>query len=141
MNDFEPLEAVVKFETLVRGVGWWIPENLDSNTMRWLNAWLGPHWIFVSQGKNIAIVREGGLVYQGSLSDFKDSPAALNHQVEMKMLSDGSGFGEYLFEMAMDLTRMLQTSITPALPNDDIQKRVQIFFQYHQLKIAEWLGE
>ena len=141
MKDFETLEAVVKFETLVRGAGWWIPEKPDMNTLRWLNAWLGPHWILVQQGKGIAIFREGGIVYQGSLSAFGDSQAAINHRVDMKMLSDGSGFAEYLFEMAMDLAQTLQTSITTSLSSEEIQRRVRTFFQYHQLKATEWLGE
>lgn len=135
MDNFESIIGIVKMDTLIRGIGWWIPENPDVNILLWLNAWLGPHWIFVPQGDGIMIQTAGGLVYQGRFRDFPYSDFALNHKVEMKSLGD---FGAYLQEMSMDLMQVLQNWITPSSPAPEIQKRVQTFFEFHRAKAASW---
>jgi|GEM_PF-6267500 len=121
MDNFESIVGIVKIETFIRGIGWWIPENPDINIILWLNAWLGPHWIFLPQGDGpqgdgILIKTAGGLVYQGRFCDFPNSEFALNHIVEMNHAGDDSYFGDYLREISMDLMQTLQGWITPSLP-------------------------
>ena len=140
MDNFESVVVcTVKFETLLRGIGFWIPENPDIYLLQWINVWMGPHWILVPQGDGIMIQREGYLVYEGRFRDFPNSEAALNHQVDLKML-DGHK-SAYFYEIATDFTRTLQGWITPSLPAPEIHKRVQKFFEFYKAKASSWSPE
>ena len=139
MKNFEPIEAIIKFDTFLRGIGWWIPTNPDMDTIRWLNAWLGPHWILASRGDIIMIQREGRLVYEGQFSDFPNSEAAWNHKLDLKTMDDE--FNTYLQQLSMDLMQTLQSWTTLSLSAPEIQKRVQTFFEFHKTQALSWLPD
>ncbi|MBI2757390.1 MAG: hypothetical protein HYX49_01785 [Chloroflexi bacterium] len=141
MDDFESIVGIVKIETLINGIGRWIPKNPDINIILWINAWLGPHWIFLPQDYDIVIRTAGGLVYQGRFHNFPDSEFALDHKVHMEDVDDYRGFGAYLRDMSMDLAQTLQAWITPSLPAPEIQKRVHIFFEAYKAKASSWMPD
>ena len=146
MATFEEIEAVVKMDVLVHGVGSLIPEYPDARTVRWLNAWLGPHWVLMPQPGGIPIWRGDALVFSiaiwkgdamffsGRLIDFTASRVALEHKVGMKMLD--VEVANTLFEMSSHLTQTIEDRITPVLSSDEIQRRVQSFFDFYRRRLG-----
>jgi len=141
MDNFEPIEAFVKFQTLIQGVDDWIPMYPTADALRWLNAWLGPHWIFVPTQDSVIIMRDGGMVYRGKLCDLPASKAALDHTVDLKMLDEG--LADYVRMLVSDLEETLQAILTSDKPAEEVAAGVATFFQFHQAQAqaAGWFSQ
>jgi len=122
----EPIKAWVKFQVLLDGIGAWIPPEPDLPTIEYMNAWFGPHWIFVPQSGGIAIYRDNLLVFGGRLEDLREGSVARDQAVGNKSLDPR--MASLVYSCADGLTALLPRTV-PKSPADlpILQMRVQVF--------------
>jgi hypothetical protein len=131
---YEALVATVKFNTLVKEVAVRVTGEPHPEVIRWLNAWLGPHWVLMPQADGIAIYMGSDIVYSGSFSGFHSSKAVSQHEREIMNALDAET-ARLVSTMTFDFAAAIGTQITPALTSQDIQTRTQAFFHYYKTHI------